>query len=44
MVYALSFGTNYMLTQYLDDRGPMQEYNSRVASGKLRDDEHQRGL
>lgn len=26
-----------------DDRGPMKEYNARVASGQLRDDEHQRG-
>ncbi|KAF7872718.1 uncharacterized protein EAF02_008789 [Botrytis sinoallii] len=27
-----------------DDRGPMKEYNARVASGQLRDDEHQRGI
>ena len=27
-----------------DDRGPMQEYDDRVAAGKLRDDAHQRGL
>jgi hypothetical protein len=26
-----------------DDRGPMQEYDDRVAQGRLRDDEHQRG-
>ena len=26
------------------DAGPMQEYNARVASGKLRNDEHQRGI
>jgi len=27
----------------LDDQGPMREYNSRVKSGRLTDDEHQRG-
>ncbi|KAG0652765.1 afg1, partial [Hyphodiscus hymeniophilus] len=27
-----------------DDRGPMAEYDDRVASGRLRDDEHQRGI
>ncbi|APA13099.1 hypothetical protein sscle_10g078690 [Sclerotinia sclerotiorum 1980 UF-70] len=27
-----------------DDRGPMKEYNARVASGQLKDDEHQRGI
>ncbi|RDW69450.1 hypothetical protein BP6252_08470 [Coleophoma cylindrospora] len=27
-----------------DDQGPMQEYDARVASGRLRDDEHQRGI
>ncbi|KAH8679035.1 AFG1-like ATPase-domain-containing protein [Tricladium varicosporioides] len=27
-----------------DDRGPMQEYDRRVAAGRLRDDEHQRGI
>ncbi|TGO66939.1 hypothetical protein BOTNAR_0051g00190 [Botryotinia narcissicola] len=27
-----------------DDLGPMKEYNARVASGQLRDDEHQRGI
>ncbi|TVY68872.1 Protein AFG1 [Lachnellula suecica] len=27
-----------------DDRGPMDEYNKRVAAGRLRDDEHQRGI
>lgn len=26
-----------------DDRGPIQEYDARVESGRLRDDEHQRG-
>lgn len=26
-----------------DDRGPLIEYDERVASGRLRDDEHQRG-
>ena len=26
-----------------DDRGPMMEYDRRVADGRLRDDEHQRG-
>jgi hypothetical protein len=26
-----------------DDRGPMNEYDDRVAEGRLRDDEHQRG-
>jgi protein AFG1 len=26
-----------------DDRGPINEYDDRVASGRLRDDEHQRG-
>lgn len=26
-----------------DDEGPMREYNRRVETGKLRDDEHQRG-
>lgn len=26
-----------------DDRGPMKEYDARVAAGQLRDDEHQRG-
>jgi hypothetical protein len=26
-----------------DDRGPMDEYKRRVESGRLRDDEHQRG-
>jgi protein AFG1 len=26
-----------------DDRGPMTEYDDRVAQGRLRDDEHQRG-
>lgn len=26
-----------------DDRGPMMEYDDRVATGRLRDDEHQRG-
>ncbi|PMD19118.1 hypothetical protein NA56DRAFT_215343 [Hyaloscypha hepaticicola] len=27
-----------------DDRGPIQEYEARVAAGRLRDDEHQRGI
>ncbi|KAF4625262.1 hypothetical protein G7Y89_g12905 [Cudoniella acicularis] len=27
-----------------DDRGPLQEYDKRVAAGGLRDDEHQRGI
>ncbi|KAI9741538.1 MAG: hypothetical protein M1818_004344 [Claussenomyces sp. TS43310] len=27
-----------------DDRGPMQEYDARVAAGRLRDDDHQRGI
>jgi protein AFG1 len=27
-----------------DDRGPMQEYDDRVEQGRLRDDEHQRGI
>ncbi|TVY43949.1 Protein AFG1 [Lachnellula occidentalis] len=27
-----------------DDQGPMEEYNKRVKSGRLRDDEHQRGI
>ncbi|KAL3427295.1 Protein AFG1 [Phlyctema vagabunda] len=27
-----------------DDRGPLQEYDARVAAGRLRDDEHQRGI
>lgn len=26
-----------------DSRGPMQEYDHRVANGRLRDDDHQRG-
>jgi protein AFG1 len=26
-----------------DDRGPINEYDDRVAAGRLRDDEHQRG-
>jgi hypothetical protein len=26
-----------------DDHGPMDEYDDRVATGRLRDDEHQRG-
>ena len=26
-----------------DDRGPMAEYDDRVATGRLKDDEHQRG-
>ncbi|KAE8451669.1 hypothetical protein EG329_003126 [Mollisiaceae sp. DMI_Dod_QoI] len=28
----------------LDDRGPLQEYDARVDQGRLRDDEHQRGI
>ncbi|KUJ16572.1 uncharacterized protein LY89DRAFT_586463 [Mollisia scopiformis] len=27
-----------------DDRGPLQEYDARVEQGRLRDDEHQRGI
>ena len=27
-----------------DERGPLAEYDDRVASGRLRDDEHQRGI
>lgn len=27
-----------------DDRGPLQEYNAQVDQGRLRDDEHQRGI
>ncbi|CZR69711.1 probable AFG1-ATPase family gene [Phialocephala subalpina] len=27
-----------------DDRGPLQEYDARVDQGRLRDDEHQRGI
>lgn len=34
-------------TEYMevnsDSSGPMQEYNARVSSNQLRDDEHQRG-
>lgn len=27
-----------------DNRGPLQEYDARVAAGRLRDDDHQRGI
>jgi len=30
--------------QWVDTHGPMAEYEARVASGRLRDDEHQRGI
>jgi hypothetical protein len=30
-------------TENSDDRGPIQEYDERVAAGRLRNDEHQRG-
>lgn len=32
-----------LLLVNLDDRGPLDEYDDRVANGRLRDDEHQRG-
>lgn len=31
------------LTENSDDRGPIKEYDDRVAAGRLRDDDHQRG-
>ncbi|KAI1419035.1 AFG1-like ATPase [Xylaria sp. FL1777] len=31
-------------TQSLDNFGPIQEYDRRVAAGRLREDEHQRGI
>ncbi|KAI0863202.1 AFG1-like ATPase [Xylaria cubensis] len=31
-------------TESLDDAGPIQEYDRRVAAGRLREDEHQRGI
>lgn len=34
----------FLLIENPDDRGPMQEYDDRVASRRLRDDEHQRGI
>ena len=47
MVRMYSRHMRTVLTQYLavnlDDRGPMNEYDDRVAEGRLRDDEHQRG-
>jgi protein AFG1 len=33
-----------LLLENPDDRGPLQEYDDRVAQGRLRDDEHQRGI
>jgi peroxisome-assembly ATPase len=33
-----------LLLETPDDRGPLQEYDDRVAQGRLRDDEHQRGI
>ncbi|KAI1640082.1 AFG1-like ATPase-domain-containing protein [Biscogniauxia mediterranea] len=33
-----------MVTQIPDDLGPIQEYDRRVAEGRLRNDEHQRGI
>jgi protein AFG1 len=33
-----------LLIENPDDRGPLEEYDDRVADGRLRDDEHQRGI
>jgi peroxisome-assembly ATPase len=33
-----------LLPENPDDRGPLQEYGDRVENGRLRDDEHQRGI
>lgn len=37
-----AYGANNKVNS--DDQGPMAEYDARVASGKLRDDDHQRGI
>ena len=39
------FETGLQLTEWLESHhGPIAEYNARVESGRLRDDEHQRGM
>ncbi|TRX97797.1 hypothetical protein FHL15_001552 [Xylaria flabelliformis] len=38
----IAVSTDYY--QSLDDVGPIQEYDRRVAAGRLREDEHQRGI